>query len=217
VALPKALRRLTPDRLRDNVRLRALAVGRGLIPPRTMHTDAEAELIARLAEGRRSVVEIGVYEGSSAAVIVGALGPGAVFHLIDPFTENALRPGHRGTPGATRRVVDRAAGRDGPELRWHVTESHAAAQSWSEPLDLVFIDGDHTEEGCRLDWDDWHGFVEPGGVVLFHDAREGEPGGRGLPGPTAVVNRMFRSGAPLPGWRIAAEVDSAVAVEHDAG
>lgn len=203
-----------PGWLRDSVRLRALAVGSGLIPPRKMHSDAEAALIARLAAGRRWVVEIGVYEGSSAAVVAAALGPKAVLHLIDPFGGNALRPGQRGTAAATRRVVARAAGRDAPELRWHVMESHAAAQGWTDPVDLVFIDGDHTEEGCRLDWDDWHGFVEPGGVVLFHDARLGRPDGYGLAGPSAVVDRLFRSASPLPDWRITAELDSAVAVER---
>ena len=46
--LPERLRRLAPDRLRDDVRLRALAVGLGLIPPRTMHSAAEARLLTDL-------------------------------------------------------------------------------------------------------------------------------------------------------------------------
>ena len=36
MALPKAIRRLAPDRLRDDVRLRSVFVGAGLIPPRTI-------------------------------------------------------------------------------------------------------------------------------------------------------------------------------------
>ena len=73
--VPQALRRLTPDRLRDSPRLRALALGAGLIPPRTMHSPAEAEVIARLARGRRRVVELGVYEGSSAVVLCRCSDP----------------------------------------------------------------------------------------------------------------------------------------------
>src|SRR6202035_3558544 len=68
-ALPQSLRRLTPERLRDDVRLRALALGLGLIPPRTMHSAADARVLAGAAQGARRVVEIGVYEGASALVL----------------------------------------------------------------------------------------------------------------------------------------------------
>jgi predicted O-methyltransferase YrrM len=85
MAAPKSLRRLAPDRLRDDPRLRALALGVGLIPPRTMHSEAEGATLARLAQGARRVVELGVYEGSSAVVLCRALGPGDELHLVDPF------------------------------------------------------------------------------------------------------------------------------------
>lgn len=217
MALPKAIRGLTPDRLRHSPRLRALALGGGLIPPRTMHSPAEAELLGGLARGRRTAVEIGVYEGSSAIVLCRALGPEATIHLIDPFTGNALRPGWRGSEAATRRVLARAAGRHGPLIRWHVEPSEGAAAGWSEPIDLLFIDGDHAEAACRLDWRLWSGWVRPGGAVVFHDARQGRPAGGGLPGPTAVVDSLFRGAAPAGGWRILAEVDTAVAVERLGG
>src|SRR5947209_6482055 len=83
--LPPAVRRLVPNRVRDDVRVRAVAVGLGLIPPRTMHSEAEARLLARLAAPAQRVVEIGVYEGSSAVVLARAMGPGTELHLIDPF------------------------------------------------------------------------------------------------------------------------------------
>jgi hypothetical protein len=90
------------------------------------------------------------------------------------------------------------------------------AARWSGELDLVFVDGDHSEAGCGRDWLSWRGFVAPGGRVVFHDARAGMPGGRGLPGPTAVVSRHFR-GAGTPGWEIVAEADRTVAVRRNGG
>jgi predicted O-methyltransferase YrrM len=214
--LPQAVRRLSPDRLRYSVRLRALAVGSGLVPPRSMHSAAESALLAELARGRRTVVEIGVYEGSSAVVLAGALPTGAALHLIDPFGENpTLLPGWAGVEGATRRVVGRAAGRGGagPRLIWHIERSEDTAARWREPVDLVFIDGDHSEAGCRLDWELWSPFVAPGGVALFHDAI----GPNALPGPRAVFDQLFRAGDPPAGWEIRAEVDTAVAVERMGG
>ena len=218
MALPKAIRRLTPDRVRHHVRVRALFVGAGLIPPRTMHSEADAGVLRQIAAGRRRVVEIGVYEGSSAVVLCEVLDRDGELHLIDPFGEHgwALPAGWGATEGASRRVVARACRRhDGPNVTWHVDYSAQVAARWSQPVDLVFIDGDHSEDGVRSDWHEWNGFVAPGGAVLFHDARDTQENGRGLPGPTAVVDGLFRGPAALAGWRIAAEADRSVAVVRE--
>jgi predicted O-methyltransferase YrrM len=214
--LPRSLRRLTPDGVRDDPRVRALAVGLGVIPPRTMHSQADAAVLLEAAQGARRVVEIGVYEGSSAVGLCRALGPDAELHLVDPFGHHpdALPSGWGATEWATRRVVGRAARRGGVRAVWHVALSHDAAREWTLPVDLVFVDGDHSEAGCRADWEGWHRFVVPGGHVVFHDARAGQPGGDGLPGPTAVVEGLFRSEDPVGGWQIAAEADRTVAVRR---
>ena len=228
--IPKALRRLTPDRIRDDPRLRSLALAAGLIPPRTMHSPGEAEAIARLAAGRRRVVELGVYEGSSAVVLCRVLGPGAELHLIDPFVDAtgwALPPDARPVEGATRRAVARAARRGGPDgtggpaVHWQIARSQDAGRAWrGGPVDLVFIDGDHSPEGCREDFEVWSTHLAPGGAIAFHDAREGRPGGRGSIGPTSVVDALFRAGGELAGeWAISEELDSLVVVvraRHDA-
>jgi hypothetical protein len=212
--MPVALRRLTPDRLRDDVRLRALAVGFGLIPPRTMHSSEDAQVLLDAVHGARRVVEIGVYEGSSALALCEAMATDAELHLVDPFGRHpdALPSGWGATEWATRRVVSRACRRGGPSVRWHVALSADAAQCWEGEVDVVFIDGDHSEAGCELDWTGWHPFVPVGGRVVFHDARADRPGGRGLPGPTSVVTRLFRSDTGMPGWEIVAEADRTVAV-----
>jgi predicted O-methyltransferase YrrM len=212
--LPARLRGLTPDRLRDDPRLRALALGLGVIPPRAMHSQADVRLLLDAAQGARRVVEIGVYEGGSALALCAALAPGAELHLVDPFGRrpDALPSGWGASEWATRRVVARAVRRRGaqaPRVRWHVALSHEVAASWSGGVDLVFIDGDHSEAGCELDWSSWRDLVVAGGHVVFHDARAGLPGGRGLPGPTAVVSRHLRGGG-TPGWEIVAESDRTV-------
>ncbi len=216
--LPQALRSLTPATVRDDVRLRGLAVGLGLIPPRTMHSREDARILLDAARDARRVVEIGVYEGASAVALVDLLGHEAELHLIDPYGSHpdALPGGWGASEWATRRTVARAirhGGRDTPTVRWHVALSHDVAASWDAQVDVVFIDGDHSEQGCELDWSAWNPFVVPGGRVVFHDARAGERGGRGLPGPTAVVTRHFRYEG-TPGWEIVAEADRTVVVRR---
>ncbi len=216
--LPQRLRTLAPDSIRDDVRLRAAAVGLGLIPPRTMHSEQDAQVLLEAAAGAHRVVEIGVYEGSSALALLEVLGPGAELHLIDPFGRHpdALPSGWGATEWATRRLVQRRTrglGAAAPRVIWHPELSAEAAAGWSGEVDLVFIDGDHSEQGCELDWDSWSRFVRVGGGVVFHDAREGRAGGRGLPGPTAVVERRVRRQGP-PDWEIAAEADRTIAVRR---
>jgi hypothetical protein len=138
--LPATVRRLTPERLRNSERLRSFALGAGLIPPRPMHTDGEAELLARLAQGRSTVVEIGTYEGSSAVVLAGAMSLDSTLHLIDSYEGNALLFGWRGTERGTKRLMERVAReRGGPSVVWHVERSGDAAARWSSDIDLLFV------------------------------------------------------------------------------
>ena len=67
--LPKAIRRLTPGRVRDDPRLRALAVGTGVIPPRTMHSAGEAALLAELA---RPAIDLGELDPARPTVYFSA-------------------------------------------------------------------------------------------------------------------------------------------------
>jgi predicted O-methyltransferase YrrM len=50
-----------------------------------------------------------------------------------------------------------------------VADSRAAAPP-AQGCDLVFIDGDHSYEGVRADYEHWAPHVRCGGRLLFHDA-----------------------------------------------
>jgi predicted O-methyltransferase YrrM len=36
-------------------------------------------------------------------------------------------------------------------------------------VDFLFIDGDHTYEGVKADFEMYSGLVRPGGLIVFHD------------------------------------------------
>ena len=47
--------------------------------------------------------------------------------------------------------------------------SDQAAQNWSTKIDILFIDGDHSYEGVKRDWDLFAPHVREFGIVIFHD------------------------------------------------
>lgn len=47
-----------------------------------------------------------------------------------------------------------------------------AVQSWDKPIRLLFIDGDHSYEATKADYESWSPFVSEGGLICFHDIDE---------------------------------------------
>ena len=192
------------------LRERPLGALFGMRPPRGQHTAAEAEALARHVSGRRSVVEIGVAEGISAGIMRSAMDPAGVLWLVDPFfSRSPISP----VQVVARRVV-RGAG--STEVRWIRKLSHEAAAGWVDPIDFLFIDGDHAEEACERDWEAWSPHVVPGGRVAFLDSAVSATS-HAAPdwGPVIVVDRLFRQpGVSNPEWSIVDVVDSLTVVER---
>ena len=66
----------------------------------------------------------------------------------------------------------------------------------SQEVELLFIDGDHSYEGARADFDRWSALVRPGGHLLFHDAVDSGGYGNVYPGVSRVADEVGREG----GW-----------------
>jgi predicted O-methyltransferase YrrM len=50
-----------------------------------------------------------------------------------------------------------------------VGSSAAMSRWWRTPVDLVFIDGGHTDEAAQLDFHGWAPWVRLGGALVIHD------------------------------------------------
>lgn len=46
----------------------------------------------------------------------------------------------------------------------------------SKKVNVIFIDGDHSYEGCKADIDNWYPQMAKDGVMLFHDCDDSSPG-----------------------------------------
>jgi MMP 1-O-methyltransferase len=128
-------------------------------------------------------VEIGTYCGKST-VLLGAAAeareailytvdhhhgseehqPGWEYHdasLVDEVT------GRFDTLPACRRTLDEAGLDD--HVVALVGKSTVAARAWRMPLQLLFIDGGHSEAAAHQDFDGWAKWVTVGGALLIHD------------------------------------------------
>ena len=50
------------------------------------------------------------------------------------------------------------------------------ANTWDKPIDILHIDGFHSYEAVKNDFDTWSKFVKDDGVILFHDTCITRPG-----------------------------------------
>ncbi len=187
----------------------ALHFGRylvGLDQADTQTTQAERECLAELAEGKRRAVEIGVYEGVGTRTIASRMDPRGVLYAIDPFIRGRL--GICWGELIARREMRRLP------VRIEVIRafSHDAVNQIEGDFDLLFIDGDHSDEGIRRDWSDWSQRIRPGGIVALHDTRA-SPHNPGV--ETLGSFRYFQSDIRHdPGFRLVKQVDTLSVLER---
>lgn len=182
----------------------------GLRPALAQHTQAEHATLKRWAANRSIIVELGVAEGVSALALREAMAENGTLYLIDPFHLSRI-PALNFMKRVARRVVASCARGN---VVWIPKFSQDAAPGWDIPIDLLFIDGDHSDSGVERDWYDWSRFVKVGGVVIFHDARMFRDGWVHREyGPWKLVERLFRDGS-TPNWKIVDEAHSMVVIER---
>jgi predicted O-methyltransferase YrrM len=115
-------------------------------------------------------VEIGSARGKSACYVATALRENGQGHLyaIDPHAPTNWNDSESVETYDLMRKNLAQLGLDG-----FVTlvrqDSVSAAKEWTKPIDLLFIDGDHSYEGAKADWINFSKFINPFGLVVFHD------------------------------------------------
>ena len=52
---------------------------------------------------------------------------------------------------------------------WEFICSDSKLVKWDKEIDVLYIDGDHSYEGCKADYDKYEPYVRKGGLILIHD------------------------------------------------
>lgn len=70
----------------------------------------------------------------------------------------------------------------------------------SSGYDLLFIDGDHSTEGCLRDYELYSGLVNPGGMIVFHDIISSDHH-RSVGCNVDIAWDVLNAEAKLKGWK----------------
>src|SRR5262245_18967321 len=142
----------------------------GLARPTTQTFDAERNCLVRCATGKLRVAEIGVWHGVTTCLLRQAMAANGLLYAIDPYPCGRL-----GLSLQQRIAHKEVAKIRRGELVWLRITGDAAAQHFRASKQFrfgcVFIDGDHSYEGLRRDWDGWSNLIKPGGLIALHDSR----------------------------------------------
>jgi predicted O-methyltransferase YrrM len=150
------------------------------------------------------VVETGSARGWSACHIGLALRENVRGRLyaIDPHTNtdwNDSGAEDASLPAFRRNIA--AMGLE-PYIEIIRADSRSAARDWTRPIDLIFIDGDHSHQGVKADWELFSPFLTASGVAVFHDTtwelhRHDDARYRPDMGVPRFVDELRRQGYPV--------------------
>lgn len=120
------------------------------------------ELVAELRPQR--LCEIGAAGGGTLFLFTQCAAPSAWVVSIDLALDAAKQRAfvHFLQPG--QKLLALQADSHAPATREQVRRFLAG-----RPLDFLFIDGDHSYEGVRQDYEQFGPLVRPGGLIAFHD------------------------------------------------
>lgn len=142
-----------------------------LIGPSQVRSEIKSLLSILKERGIKRFMEIGTANGGTLFLYCKLFGKGSTGISVD-------LPGGQfgyGYPKYRERLYQSFTA-EGQKLHLLREDSHAAstldkvsALLSGEKLDFLFIDGDHTYEGVKKDYEMYRHLVKKGGIVAFHD------------------------------------------------
>jgi predicted O-methyltransferase YrrM len=158
----------------------------------------------------RAVIEIGRYKGGCTLLMAAAMGGQGTLWTIDTGEkESHLKPGQGQAKTYDQLLQEKLALLGLRNVRLLIGDSRRIEVDTNE-IDAVMIDGDHSYEGARNDFERFGRRVRVGGAVLFDDAcSEGI-----FTSHTDTVGRLIREIASSGEYRVVKHVNRLAHVER---
>ena len=148
------------------------------------------ELAKNVADG--CIVEVGSYRGRSTAALAhgSSKGKGVPIYAIEPHEQFHGYYGGVFGPEDRRAFFKTMIRTKAYKLvRLVNLSSQQVAPNWPHQVSLLWIDGDHTYEGVKRDFDNWSPHLGPNAVVAFDDSVDPKCG------PAKLIGELVKSGS----------------------
>lgn len=147
---------------------------------RVLQEVAKTEAIYTSVHDRTlTIVELGSWVGHSALAMLEAVEQisDVEMHCVDHFGGgNRIQRLTAETNDVYAEFCRNLGERVGTSVFVHRGDTVLVAESWTKPIDLLFIDADHSYEGVLADIHAWAPFVRENGVICGHDYSHLFPG-----------------------------------------
>jgi predicted O-methyltransferase YrrM len=138
-------------------------------------------LMAACPTAKGEILEIGSFKGKSTVILAKAAalaGDGRV-HAVDPMiapseTDPDLKGEASSFPDFQKNIASQGVA---DQIEFHQKFSFELARTWNKPIRLLWIDGDHTYRGTKLDFDGFAAHLTDGAIVAIHDVLHEFDGG----------------------------------------
>lgn len=130
------------------------------------------------------IVEIGVLNGHTTGFMLE--NTKAQVYGIDPIIPDSMNESLIGDVNKINELVLKY-----PNFTFIKDYSFNAVKNWDKKIDYLFIDGDHTYEVVKKDFEDWYPHVKTGGIISIHDSAANRGGPSFWPGPSKLADELI--------------------------
>lgn len=133
-------------------------------------TVIERIMLYKLSKEKPVIAEIGSYIGASACCFGAASKETKEKKIIciDTWNNDAMTEGNRDTWMEFKSNISGFIDYVIP-VRGYSIDVIDEVRKICPDFDLLFIDGDHSYESVKADWEAYKEFLRPGSIVVFHD------------------------------------------------
>jgi hypothetical protein len=130
------------------------------------------------------IVEIGVLYGQTTKIILE--NTTALVFGIDPIIPDSMNNSLIGDINKINELTNLYS-----NFTFINDFSFNAVKNWNKEIDYLFIDGDHTYEAVKRDFEDWYPYVKNGGIISIHDSAANRGGPHFWPGPSKLADELI--------------------------